>query len=228
MTLGPCVYPGCQDKDDNPRLTKEGICQPCRSRYRQLPRRLLADYERLDKEIGELRGPTNDGRVTARPFGFGHPAEWLSDRKREIAGSVDAIEDDLREQLGHSRPADPQRAESSKVASAIGEHPPGYLRTHFDWMCTMSGAADVAAKLDELHRKLWASSGLGPQKQWLPFPCGQCNSRTMHRLVGDDRSDTITCHGCKRKITSDEYAWETRKAVDRLRREREATGPRST
>ncbi len=195
--VSPCGYPTCQDSDGNPRLTRDGICDPCRHRYRHVLYWLTLDYVNLKSSL-----PTPDvtrGGVYEPPKRklFGHPAEWASMTCAEIASAFNWTEDGLRDHLHHSPGIRPNARETILVS-----HGYRYLTAQFDALCSYPAAADTAMELSELHQKVRSHLGLTRWVQRLPTPCPWCDTAALVRSVGQ-----IDCEACGKTITEVHYEW---------------------
>lgn len=61
---------------------------------------------------------------------------------------------------------------------------------------------DAAGRLIDLHARVLAATGIGELVHRRPAPCPRCQRRTLEQRDG---SNTITCRGCGRTYTLDEY-----------------------
>jgi hypothetical protein len=78
--------------------------------------------DELVDDVGEVVVEfLDEGRSRRWSWGakvYGHPAEWASVTCRQIADSLNEIEDDLRETLNHDPAVHPGHSEARRVALA--------------------------------------------------------------------------------------------------------------
>lgn len=202
--IGPCVFPGCQNADGDPELTTDTVCARSRNHYRRVLGWLVEDFvlirDTMPKPVVHAGPKTRAGGSRT----YGHPAEWASDKLREIADLLAGWEDNLREYLGHEPPTTGTN-ELLRVNAAYR-----YLANWFDHLCTFPAAGDAATELDELHRGIRRALGGGPAAQHLPTPCPNCDLLSLFRttIVGID--DVIDCRSCGYKVPLEQYEFYTR------------------
>jgi hypothetical protein len=206
--IGPCVYPGCRDSDDNPRLTRDTVCDRCRHHYGRTLDRIALDYVALRKNLPARATLGVDvKRAAAREYG--HPREWASDMCAKIADCLNWTEDALRDHRGDEPPPHPGHAEYRKVV-----HAHHYLSNHLDSLCTMPGAGDIASELLDVHKE--ARRGLGyTSPYWrLHTPCPDCELVTLVRHVDQAGGDQVECQNCRRVIENQHYKLYARIVLD--------------
>lgn len=202
--VAPCCYPGCRDANGDPELTTDVICMRSRNHYQRVLGWLLEDFalirDTMPKPVAHAGPKTRAGGSRT----YGHPAEWASDKLREIADQLAGWEDALREHLGH----DADAVGTNDLNRVNGAY--HYLTNWFDQLCTFPAASDAATELDELHRGVRRALGGGPAAQHLPTPCPNCNLLALFRttIVGID--DVIDCRSCGYKVPLDQYDFYTR------------------
>lgn len=209
--IRPCVYPGCSDQDGNPRLTTTAICGPSRRHYARQLDDLVLDYVLIATTMPQPI-VTDVSGVRAKRGTPGHPRAWASDTLRQIAEILDGAEDSLRDVVGDTPPAPPGTARESRIVARASQ----YLRTHFDALCTFPGARDVAAEITDTHRHI--RSALGMNRIWyrLPTPCPWCESITLVRTLDRNTTDSISCDGCGKSFTEENFQWYARHLLDRI------------
>lgn len=209
-SIGPCVYPGCRDTDGNPTLTRHVICDPCRRRYRRLLDRIALDYTTIRATMPQPTPEASDTTRAPTVRSYGHPAEWASHTLATIAGTLNWIEDDLRDTLGDDPPPHPGHSEHRLVA-----HAHHYLTTRFDALCAHHPAAgDTATELDQLHGHIRRQLGHTRARWHLPTPCPDCDLLTLTRAIDRAGTDEITCAHCGLAIPHSHYEFYTRILVD--------------
>lgn len=192
--VSPCAYPRCRDENNNPRLTTDTFCQPCRNRYRRLLDWLREDYAKLAVLMPIPISKTASGCRTASTS-FGHPAAWASDEKAAIAAILNATESALRKHCGHGEAPSPEKSEPALV-----RHAWIYLTDRFEDLCTFPAAGDVAVELVDLHRRIYAGLGETRMAEKLPVPCPECDMVQMIRTVG-----CVYCRECGLTFPDDQY-----------------------
>lgn len=199
-----CPYPGCRDGDGNPRLTQDVFCGPCQRRLHRLLLWLMLDYVTLRSQ---MPAPVSNNPVRAsNSREYGHPREWASDAAREITECLTWTEDAIRESLDLA-PVDLRRAgEVLRVKTAFE-----FLSQRFNALLDYADVAEVAAELEDLHRKLRSRLGMTRFVQLLPVPCPFCETQALLRSVGE-----ITCGDCGRVIREEHYDWLTGYLLDRM------------
>lgn len=211
MTIAPCVYPNCRDHEGNPRLTAITICDYSRTHYRRRLTELVDDFitiattlpQPIVADINARRG--KEGTP-------GHPRAWASDTLRTVAGTLDGIEDGLRDHLGHTPPAPPGTVREAHVVARAFT----YLTAQFDDLCTYPGAEDAAIEVEELTKQIHTALGRNKVVRRLPTPCPECNLATLVRSIDRNLVDSITCDNCGRTINEDHYGLYARMVLDDL------------
>ncbi|WP_417233503.1 hypothetical protein [Arthrobacter sp.] len=203
MNRGPCQYPTCNDGDGNPVLTTLTICEDCRPRYWTAIRRLVIDYVQLKANFPKpISGTAAPDKRPSRPLSFGHPAEWASATAWEVAALLTEIHHNVAEHNGDPDACQTRAAEPTRVNNALE-----YLSTHFESLCTMPAAGDVADEINTAHNQIRSRLGQTRRVEQLPTPCPRCNLRALTRTPGDD---TVECRACTHRMTHDIYLAHTR------------------
>lgn len=197
-SIGPCVFPGCKDLTGSPVLTRDVICESSRRHYLRVLGWLGWDYVTLWATMPSpvARGPkirSSSGRS------YGHPAEWASDQKADIAAKLHGWESALRDYLHHSPAVPETSAERVRVSSGLE-----YLALRFDDLCVFPGADDAAVELSELHTTIRGALGQFDRPVHLAAPCPACELLTLFRstFAGGER---ITCRSCGVEVDADQY-----------------------
>lgn len=198
-TVTPCVYPGCRDGDGNARLTTDVICPPSRRRYERVLRWLADDYATLHAELGQPTGPAGEHVTVSREYG--HPAEHLSDLKREVVWKLGGWHNAVADHQGHTPAPEPSGHREARCVHLARN----YLLAHFEVLCIFPGARAAAHELHTLHGRIRATLGQSHRAKPLPVPCPDCDMLAMVRTVGWDRSDSIECAACGYLINEQEY-----------------------
>jgi hypothetical protein len=224
----PCRYPGCKDRDGNPRSTRDGICidvrkdgrdHGCQAKFRRDIRRLVLDWVQLHERLPApmlTSGRKGGRRASARSREYGHPAEWASDTCDRIVAILNWTHDGLADALGQEPPPHPGSAEHVQVRAAWT-----FLTTHFADLCRQYWAHDTAVEIHELHNRIRASLGQTRPRMILPEPCPGCDHKTLVRTI-DIRRDQIDCGNCGYVVPYDHYDF-TAKLIETCTKSEPAT-----
>lgn len=220
----PCRYPGCQDRDGNPRPTQHGICITtdqhghitggCQTRFLRDIRNLTLDWVALRTQLPEPIHTQQPRRTTNREYG--HPAEWASDTAAHIAGQLNDIHDNLAEILNTTPPPHPGTTELVRVRAAWK-----FLEPRIQDLANQEWAADTATEIRQLHGRIRSRLGRSNPTETLPIPCpnNECGLRTLHRRIRPG-TDFITCGNCgytvKDDLDGNNYRWLVRVCLDTL------------
>lgn len=210
------MYPGCIDTDGNPRLTDLGICKPSRRHYRRVIAWLAEDYATLHAELGLLHSA--GGEWVQQSKTYGHPAEDLSDLKRDIVWKLNGWHDALADHQNHTPPPDPDGHSEARCVHLARN----YLLAHHEALCTFDGAPSAAYELHTLHGRIRGMHGWAHRPQQLPTPCPECQLLMMVRTVGWDRSDSIECEACGCQISEGEYGLYARVLAQNAKQQQDA------
>lgn len=211
MTIHPCVYPNCRDHEGNPRLTTQTICDYSRNTYRRRLTELADDFitiattmpQPISSDINTRRGKQGTP---------GHPRAWASDMLRTIAGTLDGIEDGLRDHLGHTPPAPLGTVREAHIVARAYT----YLTAQFEQLCTYPGAEASASSVADLAGQIHRALGRNKEVRRLPTPCPECGLTTLVRTIDRNLVDSITCDNCGRTINEDHYGLYARMVLDDL------------
>jgi hypothetical protein len=151
-------------------------------------------------------------RATTREYG--HPAEWASDKSRQIADIFWSWHDMLAEHRNEHRPPE-HTSEQIRVMKAWQ-----YLEPRFEQLVEMVDE-DALREINDLHFGIRRSLGYLRPVVILPVPCPgiDCGLLTLTRQVSVG-VDFIVCASCGYTVRDDEegknYAWLVRVCLDTL------------
>ena len=197
-----CDWSGCANHSD-------GLCVGHALRARRLIDHLVADYVTIR---ATMPVPTGSGRSAPRESRVStHPAETASDVARSIADVLDGASESLRDHLGHLPPPPRARAEGRVVAHAWAT-----ITARWDTFTAYPGTQSVLADLRHADRDSRRLLGIAGASVALPIRCLECETKSVFRTVGMDRSDRVHCETCGWWIDARHYGLLTRAVLDQL------------
>ena len=182
--------------------------------------RLTLDWIGLHRDL-----PTPARRGAGRSSNtrdYGHPAEWASDRARQIVDILGCWHEALAEHRNETPP--PTGSEQRRLIAAWTyleprcEHLINLIKTTLD-----NGTEDHTdlKELFDLHHVIRRTLGYTNPNYTLPVPCPNtdCGLRTLQRVVGIG-TDYIACGHCDYVVRDDpeghNYKWLIRVCIDTL------------
>jgi hypothetical protein len=166
-----------QDRKPNPEYVRRDFC------------RLKEDWELLRANLPKPVAQENGRRQTWREYG--HPAEWASDKARQIADLLNSWHDLLAEHRNEHRPPPATAAEETRVRKAWQ-----YLEPRIEQLVELVEPESLR-EIADLHREIRTALGYNTPKKYLPFPCPsiECGEMT---LTEPERTELIYCESCRR------------------------------
>jgi hypothetical protein len=166
--------------------------------------------------------PKGETTRTSNAREYGHPAEWASDKAREIVDKLTSWHDMLAEHRHETPP--PAGSEQRRLIAAWT-----YLDPRTDKLIeliktTTSDGRENHIDLKELadlHGGIRNILGHNKPRYMLPVPCPNtdCGLRTLERVVGIG-ADYIACGHCEYVVRDDpegrNYKWLIRVCIDTL------------
>lgn len=150
---------------------------------------LVEDWALLRARLPKPVAQENGRRQTSREYG--HPAEWASDKARQIADLLNSWHDLLAEHRNEHRPPPAGAAEETRVRKAWQ-----YLEPRIEQLVGLVEPESLR-EIAELHREIRNALGYSIPKKYLPFPCPsiECGKTT---LIEPSGSELIYCETCRR------------------------------
>jgi hypothetical protein len=176
----------------------------------------------------------NNGGRSSNVRAYGHPAEWASDKTRQIADLFWSWHDLEAERRDETRPKPivdstgrRSRTEQQVIVAAwrylepriddmLAAHSPfDQLRVPYAWDWAIDDEAFT--ELFDVHREIRAGTGRTRPRYTLPIPCpnSDCGLRTLQRIAGIGQ-DFIVCDACGYSIKDQHYPLLIRMTLDTL------------
>lgn len=174
--------------------------------------------------------PRGEGGRASNIKDYGHPAEWASDKARQIVDMVTSWHDLLAEQRNERRPtvgivfgAKPHPKNPTPFSSRLESTQQDRIRLVAAWkyleprceqLVGMVDADDLK-ELPDLHYGIRRTLGQNAPKYTLPMPCpnNECELLTLVRIQGVGQ-DFISCDACGYTIKDAHYPLLIRMALD--------------
>ena len=181
--------------------------------------RLTLDWINLHRDL-----PTPPRRNTTRTSNtreYGHPAEWASDKAREIVDVLTSWHEALADHRHETPP--PAGNEQRRLTAAWIYLEPRcpQLIAYANHPIDGHDNHEALKELPDLHHGIRNTLGYNNPRYTLPVPCPNtdCGLRTLERVVGIG-TDYIACGHCDYVVRDDpeghNYQWLIRVCIDTL------------
>lgn len=207
----PCRYPGCKDRDGQPRPTTTGMCswttragehRGCITRFASDWKNLIFDWVDIRTHM-YLPTPKQADRVRSTRREYGHLAERPSDAARAITNMANDIHDNLAEVLHADPPPHPGTSEAVRIRAAHE-----YVTPRIPLLAQQEWAQDTAQSIRDLRHQL--GNLRTPSRKpidHLPYACPHCEHYALIPMPTRER-DYIACGHCRQFIRA-EYLIDT-------------------
>lgn len=167
--------------------------------------------------------PRGEGGRASNIKDYGHPAEWASDKARQIVDLMTSWHDYLAEERNERKPTvgvvfgnnhfrarhETTQQDRIRLVSAWK-----YLEPRCEQLVGLVDADDLK-ELPDLHHGIRRTLGQNAPKYTLPMPCpnNECELLTLVRIQGVGQ-DFISCDACGYTIKDAHYPLLIRMALD--------------
>jgi len=160
-------------------------------------RRLLAELDDLWPFLDfQTTGIRHQETEPGRGNGTSPSPSPAADDLDELERMLLAWEDAYRERRGW--PSPPRRGSlAAATTTSIA-----WLTAHLTGILESPIAADFGQEVTQWHRELASKTRAGTGRHRKPVPCPRCGLRLLSWSEGDDY---VTCSGCNRYMSLDEY-----------------------